>query len=44
MKVELLTWVVARVVTRVQACAAAMVNTEQLTRAVERMVTMMSAR
>ena len=35
MKVVLLTWVVARVVTKVQDCVAAMMNREQLTRVVE---------
>ena len=41
---KLMSWVEARVVTREQACVAAMMNTEQLTRAVERMVTMIHAR
>jgi hypothetical protein len=44
MKVELLTKVVARVETSYQDCVAAMMNTEPLTRAVERMVTIISAR
>ena len=40
MKVELLTWVEARV----QVCVAAMMTTEQLTRVVAKMLTMISAR
>ena len=44
LKVELMTRVVAMVVTRVQDCVAAMMNTELLTRAVERMVNIMPAR
>ena len=38
--VELLTWVEARV----QVCVAARMNTEQLTRAVARLLTKISAR
>ena len=44
MKVELLTKVVARVETSSQDCVSAMMSTEPLTRADERMVTIISAR